>query len=68
MSAPVLACTDATRLLAGYKAAIAAYDARRAYWQHVAEHQCRSLPAEPSCNRKAAQHDRAKRSKRSKRK
>ena len=42
MSAPVLACTDATRLLAGYNAAIAAYDARRAYWQHVEEHQCRA--------------------------
>lgn len=42
MSAPVLACTDATRLLAGCQAAIAAYDARRAYWQHVEEHQRRA--------------------------
>lgn len=73
MSVPGSACADAARLLAGYKAAIAAYGAvqapcfqslvpehithteacrakenafstlrrvRRAYWQHVEEHQC----------------------------
>ena len=75
MNAKGFVCSEATRLLASYKAALSAYDAvlspcfqrlapehityaeacrakedafnalrraRRAYWQHVEEHQCRA--------------------------